>query len=85
MYKKFPENSKIGIKHPYMVLTYQGTFELRNDNPSNILYVEPGFEDLEEQAVRCLKQKEYFQAVKAYTSLLKLVENDQEYQEAQDW
>ena len=60
MYKKFPENSKIGIKNPYMVLTYQGTFELRNDNPCNILYVEPGFEDLEEHAVRCLKQKEFF-------------------------
>ena len=60
MYQKFPENSKIGIKNPYMIITLNGAFELRNDNPSNIIYVQPGFEDLEEQAIRCLKKTEYF-------------------------
>lgn len=65
-----------------MFLTYEGNLELRNDNPSNILYVEPAFQDLEEQAILCLKQSEYLQAVKAFTSLLKLVENDEDYQKA---
>jgi hypothetical protein len=33
----FPPGMRIGIKQPYMKITYSGILQLRNDNPANVI------------------------------------------------
>ena len=35
----FPEGTRIGIKQPYLKLSFSGTLYLRNDNPENIIFL----------------------------------------------
>ena len=37
----FPIGTKIGIKNPYYLRSYEGIYTLRNDNPSNIILKKP--------------------------------------------
>lgn len=37
--KTFPEGTRIGIKQPYLKLSFSGTLYLRNDNPENIIFL----------------------------------------------
>jgi len=34
----FPKGIEIGIKQPYLLITYEGIFTMRNDNPQNIVF-----------------------------------------------
>ena len=36
--KLFPVGMVLGVKHPYLSLSYTGVLSLRNDNPENIMF-----------------------------------------------
>jgi hypothetical protein len=38
--KYFPIGTMIGIKQPYLKISYYGNLSLRNDNPENIMFEE---------------------------------------------
>ena len=37
LFKAFPVGIIIGIKNPYMKISFTGSYQLRNDNPQNII------------------------------------------------
>ena len=59
---------KIAIKQPYMNLSYEGSKELRNDNPDNIEFKFPkmSFTMLEDLGQEYSNKKEYSYAIGYY-------------------
>jgi hypothetical protein len=54
----FPIGTEIGIKQPYLLLSYTGTFSLRNDNPCNIILKSGDILGMSESLVTLFELKE---------------------------
>ena len=87
----FPKGIEIGIKQPYLLITYEGIFTMRNDNPQNIVINSrlPNFdlsvtnpdnlgiiEDLLKKGNKFLEKEDYISSMSFFSNALKIINKE---------
>ena len=78
----FPLGIRLGIKHPYMKIRYDGSLILRNDCPSNIIFEQDDLEvnlfdkpgELKKEGNVYFQKGEYKKAMKYFENALELLQ-----------
>ena len=63
--KKFPIGMQMGIKQPYMKISFSGKLSLRNDNSANVIFLTSAAE-LKEKGNAYFKQSKFPEALKYF-------------------